>query len=107
MSDRLGLVSYLVQLENGELWQRHVDHLRVGQAVPTTEGYDLEVGDSSSPVDSESEPVAMSPVKVPATEQANNYSQTPSKHHYTCTRNSRYMLFRSTLVALLVAVVSF
>ena len=37
VSDQVGLLSYLVQLRNGELWCRHVDHLRAvseGQPPP-------------------------------------------------------------------------
>ena len=38
VSDRLGPVSYLIQLKNGDYWRRHVDHLRTGsdpEAKPT------------------------------------------------------------------------
>ena len=35
--DRLGPVSYLVRLEGGELWRRHIDHLRVASESPERE----------------------------------------------------------------------
>ena len=38
ISDQVGPMSYLVQLRNGELWRRHVDHLRAvseGQPPPS------------------------------------------------------------------------
>ena len=35
--DRAGPGSYLVQLRNGDLWRRHVDHLRLGHDMPPTE----------------------------------------------------------------------
>ena len=38
IADQLGPVSYLVQLENGDYWRRHVDHLRPGSEVPPTDG---------------------------------------------------------------------
>ena len=34
VSDRLGPVSYLVQLRNGDFWRRHIDHLRRGSEQP-------------------------------------------------------------------------
>ena len=38
---RVGPVSYLVKLDSGELWCRHIDHLRAGSdqppAAPSTE----------------------------------------------------------------------
>ena len=38
IADQLGPVSYLVQLENGDYWWIHVDHLRPGSEVPPTDG---------------------------------------------------------------------
>ena len=32
-----GPVSYMVQLENGEMWHQHIDHLRPGSVIPSTE----------------------------------------------------------------------
>ena len=34
--DRLGPLSYLIHLPNGELWRRHIDHLRGSSNEPTT-----------------------------------------------------------------------
>ena len=34
VSDRLGPISYLVQLRNGDFWHRHIDHLRRGSEQP-------------------------------------------------------------------------
>ena len=36
--DRLGPRSYLVELDGGELWRRHIDHLRVGIINPGERG---------------------------------------------------------------------
>ena len=37
VTGQLGPVSYMVQLENGEMWRRHIDHLRAGSVIPSTE----------------------------------------------------------------------
>ena len=35
IADQVGPLSYLVQLSDGGLWRRHIDHLRTGQDVPS------------------------------------------------------------------------
>lgn len=37
VSDKLGPVTYLVHLENGDYWKRHVDHLREASVKPPDE----------------------------------------------------------------------
>ena len=37
ISDRLGPRSYLIELDGGELWRRHLDHIRVGTPDTTQE----------------------------------------------------------------------
>ena len=60
MSDRLGPVSYLIQLENGDYWRRHVDHLRTGsdpeskptEKEPSCSPHSEEIPDDMSPASS-------------------------------------------------------
>ena len=37
VQDRLGPVSYLIRLDDGSLWRRHIDHLRAGSKQPSAE----------------------------------------------------------------------
>ena len=37
ISDRVGPLSYLVTLRNGDVWRRHIDQLHVGVETPATE----------------------------------------------------------------------
>ena len=46
ISDRVGPLSYLVTLRNGEMWQRHIAQLRVGVETPATEDSSIVSRDS-------------------------------------------------------------
>ena len=35
VTDQVGPLSYLVELPNGDLWRRHIDHLRAGHSRPS------------------------------------------------------------------------
>ena len=37
VSDRVGPLSYLIRLRDGEMWRRHIDHLRSGSDQPSDE----------------------------------------------------------------------
>ena len=51
ISDLLGPVTYLVRLENGNYWRRHIDHLRVGTEHPPAEDSQEEFADPLPDVD--------------------------------------------------------
>ena len=51
ISDLLGPVTYLVRLENGDYWRRHIDHLRVGTEHPPAEDSQEEFADPLPDVD--------------------------------------------------------
>ena len=77
VADQLGPVSYLVHLENGGYWRRHVEHLRPGSEVPPTNGdpepeevtVPLGMPESqglSSPTENEQDTSRAVPVEVPS-----------------------------------------
>ena len=35
--EKIGPLTYLVRMENGEEWRRHIDHLRAGSDIPAAE----------------------------------------------------------------------
>ena len=40
VTDRIGSLTYLVQGPSGDLWRRHIDHLRIGVSKPTSQPSD-------------------------------------------------------------------
>ena len=75
IADRLGPVSYLVRMEDGALWRRHVDHLRSGSSDAVSvesrneDLPDLETGTVSA------EASSLSPVPVTAGETGDRSSE--------------------------------
>lgn len=70
VSDGLGPVTYLVQLDGGQLWGRHIDHLRVGSEAPVEEGADQDVAECFPGNVSKNDPLAGTPMKPPCRSQA-------------------------------------
>ena len=64
VSDRLGFVSYLIQLENGDLWRRHIDHLHAGSTVPSPETNAEDEGSLESVLFPQSPPVSETPTRT-------------------------------------------
>ena len=79
VTDRLGPVSYLVRLEKGKPWRRHVDHLQVGQAAPAMELAEPGEENTSDPTGPETGEAVPSPTeKGNTTRHADNDPQTGS-----------------------------
>ena len=86
IADQLGPVSYLVQLENGDYWRRHVDHLRPGSEVPPTDG-DPEPEEVTVPLDMSESQGLSSPTEneqdtsraVPVAPSSSNNRRYPSR----------------------------
>lgn len=70
VSDGLGPVTYLVQLDGGQLWGRHIDHLRVGSEAPVEEGADQDGAECFPGNVSKNDPLAGTPMKPPCRSQA-------------------------------------
>lgn len=87
--DSLGPVSYLVELENGDLWRRHIDHLRTrssdiqtdsslsGANEPDTPPADAPTEGPETPMPDRPEPTAP-PVPEPSQQNAPPFSREPS-----------------------------
>ena len=78
--DSLGPVSYLVELENGDLWRRHIDHLR-------TRPSDIQTDSSLSGANEPDTPPADAPTEGPETPMPDRPEPTappvpePSQHN--------------------------
>ena len=81
VQDRLGPVSYLVRVEGGDLWRRHIDHLR-GSTPPR--GVDNSVEDLDMPV-VDSSGVQPAYRGCPCCPSSNSQSGLTC-HHRGCTR---------------------
>ena len=74
VQDRLGPVSYLIRLDDGSLWRRHIDHLRAGSKQPSAE-------ESGSPRNQEfmsqegNDSFASLPLSTPAEQPCSTCSQ--------------------------------
>ena len=81
--DQLGPLSYLVQLKDGELWRRHLDHLRAGSDQPPSLTTPERAEDDSVPCPEQASPektaVAIPPIPtVPLSNASESNASEPN-----------------------------
>ena len=74
ISDKTGPVSYLVKLQNGDFWRRHVDHLREGSEQPPMEESAETIEDFPISHDESTESPAVCSPELPSTSDSNEIS---------------------------------